>query len=233
MTTRIMTEPFLLLLQIADSSFPSGAFTHSCGLEQAARERRLTSATEVEAFAAAVLRQTLATADAPACVRAAAAAAAADFDSLLEIDRTLHRSKAAQELRQASLLAGRRQLEEVAPYIASSVIREYRKAVTIDRSLGSHAVVFGAVSAVCGVETPAAVAAYLQLSLNGMLQAAMRLLPVSHRDTQGALHRLRPAVSAIAAQAATGYPWPPRSFHPLQEIASMRHRTAPVRLFAS
>ena len=60
----------------------------------------------------------------------------------------------------------------------------------------------------------------------------MRLLPLSHRDVQAILHRLRPRLAAFATEAASG-PGTLRSFHPLQEIASMRHETAAARLFAS
>jgi urease accessory protein len=76
-------------------------------------------------------------------------------------------------------------------------------------------------------------AALMQSAATSILQASMRLLPVSHRDVQGTLHRLRPEIAALAREAAATTLDELRSFHPMQEIASMRHRTAAVRLFAS
>jgi urease accessory protein UreF len=60
----------------------------------------------------------------------------------------------------------------------------------------------------------------------------MRLLPVSHRDVQGTLHRLRPRIAEMAWRAADSRR-PLESFHPLQEISAMRHEAAAVRMFAS
>jgi urease accessory protein UreF len=69
-------------------------------------------------------------------------------------------------------------------------------------------------------------------AVNAILQAAMRLMPFSHRDAQGALHRLRPAIASLSEDVIER----PRllaAFHPLQEIASMRHAAAEARLFMS
>ena len=66
-----------------------------------------------------------------------------------------------------------------------------------------------------------------------ILSASMRLLPVSHRDVQAALHRLRPEIARLARAAVEEADAPLASFQPLQEIAAMRHHVARVRLFAS
>jgi urease accessory protein UreF len=102
------------------------------------------------------------------------------------------------------LATGRRQLEEVAQYVEHDVLSRYAEAVHADRSLGTQPVVFGAICAALEVEAEVAVAALLLGNVNGMLQSAMRLLPVSHRDVQAALHRLRPEIAAIANQIAAG-----------------------------
>jgi urease accessory protein UreF len=62
----------------------------------------------------------------------------------------------------------------------------------------------------------------------------MRLGRISHRDAQGILHRVRPLALELSAEiAAGGDSRRLRAFHPLQEIASMRHERAEARLFAS
>jgi urease accessory protein len=233
MTTRIALEPALALMQISDSLFPSGAFTQSYGLEQLARDGRVRTPEEVAAFITSVLHQTLATADAPAAFAANQALAKGDLDELLAVDRALYRTKAAEELRAASVSTGRRLLGEVTQYVENNNLQSYARAVNADRTLGTQPVVFGAICAALEVEAETAVAALLLGNVNGMLQAAMRLLPVSHRDVQGALHRLRPEIAAIVRDIATKEPQPLRAFHPMQEIASMRHVYANARMFAS
>jgi urease accessory protein len=226
-------EPTLALLQLSDSLFPSGAFVHSYSLEQAARDHLVRTPAELEGFIASILGEVLASADAPTTCRAHRAASAGNFEALLEADRALLRTKAAEELRAASLSIGRRQLEEVSAYIESDVLARYREAIQKDRTLGTHPAVFAAICAAIGVEVETAVASLLLGAVNGMLQASMRLLPVSHRDVQATLHRLRPEIAEIARDVTASLPHPLRSFHPAQEIASMRHAGASARLFAS
>lgn len=226
-------EPLLALMQINDSLFPSGAFVHSYGLEQLAREGRLRTPADAETFVRSVLQGSLATADALTAARAHAAASAGCLEALIAADRALGRSKAAEELRTASLSTGRRLLDEVLAFSLLPLLQRYADAVHADRRLGFHPAVFGAVAALSGVGASVSVAALLQGAVSGMLQATMRLLPVSHRDVQAALQRLRPAIAAAAERVVASPSLALMSFHPLQEIASMRHSGATARLFAS
>lgn len=233
MTAATPLDSLLALLQLSDSAFPSGSFTHSYGLEQAAREGLVRSPEEVEAFVASVLRQSAAPSDAAASYRASIAASQADLDAVLALDRAYLRLKAASELRAAALMTGRRLLAETATHTAAPVLQGYAEAVRLDSSLGAHPVAFGVVCSVLGVPARDVPAALLFSSANAMLQAAMRLLPFSHRDAQAALHRLRPEIAALTAQVFQHPSALLASFHPLQEIASMRHAAAEARLFRS
>jgi urease accessory protein UreF len=99
--------------------------------------------------------------------------------------------------------------------------------------LGTQPVAFGVISVVLGVDAVSSTAALLLNAVSGLLQAAMRLLPVSHRDVQALLHALRPEIAAIVARVGDEAIGPLRAFQPLQEIASMRHAGATARQFAS
>lgn len=224
-------EPQLALLQLSDSLFPSGAFTHSYGLEQLVRDGVVRTPAQVEAFVTSLLRGVLATADAPSCYRAARALRDGDLEALIETDRAFSRTKAAEELRNAAVAVGRRQVEEMAPYVEDAVLQRYLSAIRADRTLGSQPVAFGAICGALGVESRAAVAALLLNTVNGLLQASMKLLPISHRDVQAMLHGLRPEIASIAASVEVEMRL--LSFHPMQEIASMRHAEATARMFAS
>jgi urease accessory protein len=224
----------LSLMQLGDSMFPSGAFAHSYGLEQLARERVMVTPDDLRRFVESVLRQTLAPCDAVAALRGFDAAQAKDLASAVDADRALLRTKAASELRAASLATGRRLLDEVAPHVDAPFLHEYTAAIKTDRSLGAQPVAFGVVCAVLGVEdATSVVGALLMLSAAGLLQASMRLLAVSHRDVQAILHRLRLVIAVLAAGVVASGTRPLRSFQPLQDIASMRHEAAAARLFAS
>ena len=199
MTAAPNLEPTLALMQINDSLFPSGAFVQSYGLDEVARTGSVSTPEEMEAFISSVLHRSLASADAPAAYRANQATTDGDLDALIAVDRGLYCTAVDEELRATSLATGRRQLEEVAQYVEHDLLGRYADAVHSDRSLGTQPVVFGAICAALEVEPEVAAAALLLGTVNGMLQSAMRLLPVSHRDVQAALHRLRPEIAAIAA----------------------------------
>jgi len=236
------TQALLALLQVTDSAFPSGAFVHSYGLEQLVRERRLTDAAGLECFVRPLLHESLATADAAA---AYAAARATTLEELIEIDEALFATKAASELREACVATGRRFLEEAnllsggqAPGVRQSekaaLLSTYALAVTSETGPGCYAVAYGAVCRHLGVDADDVPGAYLQGTVTAILQSAQRLMRVSHRDVQAALHRLRPQVAEIAdGIVSRSFPQSFGTFNPLQDIASMRHELAEARLFAS
>ena len=224
----------LALLQLTDSAFPSGAFAHSYGLEQLARERLLTTPSQLEGFVNSVICQSVATADASAAYGAALWARVGDLHAILALDRALYRTKAASELRAATLQTGRRLLEETAMHIDDALLATYVAAVRAGETLGTHPVAFGVITAALGVAPRDVAPALMLMTATTILQASMRLLPVSHRDVQAMLHALRPRIAALAHAIETApQPGALMSFNPLQEIASMRHTFAPVRLFAS
>jgi urease accessory protein len=225
-------ETLLALQQISDSLFPSGMFTHSLGLEQMVRERTLRTSDDALRFAESAMRTGVAASDAVAAAQAVRATDRRDVPALVQLDQALFAMKPAAELRAASVDVGRRLLEEVAAHNDAAIIGALLSEVRIGRAPGTQAVALGSVASVFGATPAAAAAIALQGTATAILQAAMRLLPVSHRDVQGALHRWRPLIARLAESAAA----PERqlaSFHPLQEIAAMRHETASARMFAS
>jgi urease accessory protein len=223
-----MSASLLALLQLSDSGFPSGSFTHSYGLEQALNERLVSGVDEIEAFVRSVILQSAATADARTAYAACDAGGKDDIPSIIEADQALYRTKAAAELRQACVSTGRRLVEETVIHIEASVLNAYAEHVSSGASPGCHPVAFGVVSGALGVEPRESASALLIGTTNALLQAAMRLGRISHRDAQAILHRLRPAIASLDLSGGEI-----RAYHPLQEIASMRHQRAEARLFAS
>ena len=227
----------LLLAQLADTAFPSGAFAHSYGLEQAVREGRITSPKELADFTRSILSFAVADSDAVAAamtsrVVGARAAALPSLNPVLACDRTLYAMKAATELRHAATATGHRLLAEIDGYQPAPIVHAFAARVADGSTPGTHAVAFGLIAGSAGANPESVAAVFLQVTATGILQAALRLMRISHHDVQATLHDLRPHITQLAADAAL----PDRqlrAFHPAQEIAAMRHRTARMRLFAS
>lgn len=231
---RTDTASLVALLQLSDSAFPSGTFTNSFGLEELVAAGRIRTALELETLVSSVVVLSIARADAVAAAEAARCAAIPDYDGVIEADRVLFSMKASSELRAASASAGRHTIEELAVHTRSPGIDWLLTAIRDGRTPGTQPIALGMAGDAFGL-TPEEIAGVVMFSAaNAVLQAGMRLLPISHRDVQGALHRLRPQIAAYAEVAAC----PKRrhsmqSFHPVQEIAAMRHRLSEARLFAS
>jgi urease accessory protein len=229
------TTALLALMQISDSAFPSGAFVHSYGLEQPVRERRIKCAEEVDRFAASVL-EALAGADARA---AYAAACARSLEEVIEVDHALFAMKAAAELRDACVSTGRRFLDEALILPEAQGLAGYCAAVQSKATPCCYPVAYGVVCRDLGVDPADVPGAFLLGAVTALLQSALRLMRVSHRDVQSALHTLRPRIAVIAegivsptdVRSAPSHSL--RTFNPLQDIASMRHERAEARLFAS
>lgn len=233
MTGAVEGSALLALLQLADSQFPAGTFAHSYGLEQLTRDGHIRDASTLETFVRSMLRHQCAPSDARAAAASARASDALDLATVRTVDTALYRTKAAEELRIASTATGLRMLQEVALHASAGLMPAYLDEVRAGRTPGTHPVAFAVAGTALGVDAEAVAGALLLGTASVMLSASMRLLPVSHRDVQAALHRLRPEIAQLARDAVEAAGAPLASFQPLQEIASMRHRTARVRLFAS
>lgn len=215
------------LLQTTDSLFPTGAFSHSGGLEGLVAEGLLSTAADAERAIEEILVHSFAKIDLPAAGLAHRAAAAGDVAALLALDGLVDSLKAPREAREAGRSLGRRRLRVVA------APAEYRRAVEEGRSPGQQAVVTGSHAALEGIPREDAMTAFAYGSAAGLVASAMKLLPIGQTRSQALLSALgRRSAELVAAADAMGAD-DLGSFTPLFDIAAMRHETAPTRLFIS
>ena len=215
------------LLQTTDSLFPTGAFSHSGGLEGLVADGILKSADDGQGAIEEILRHSFARVDLPACGMAHRAALAGDAGMLAQIDGRLDSLKSARESREASRSLGRRRLRVVAS------LEEFRRQVQEDRSPGHQAVVTGMHGALDGIPREETMLAFAYGTAAGLVSSAMKLLPLGQTRGQALLSRLGESM-AESVRAADGLDLEDLgSFLPLLDIAMMRHEAAPTRLFIS
>ena len=209
------------LLQTTDSLFPTGAFSHSGGLEGL----QLKTAEEAERAIQEILERSFATVDLPAC--ALAHRGAADVERLVEIDGAVDALKVPRELREASRSLGRRRLKVVA------AAEEYRLRVEADATPGHQAVVTGMHTSLAGVTREEALLAFVYGTAAGLVSAAMKLLPLGQTRAQALLSKLGEAAPEWIRAADAMVLEELGGFTPALDIAAMRHETAAPRLFIS
>ena len=226
-------SPFLAALQLGDSLFPSGAFSHSYGLEALVADGIVRDASSLGLLLEVQLREKMAVADLPALLAAHDAAVRGDDQLPIQVDRALTAVKLAREDREGSARMGRRLLAECARLAPSRALSAHLGAVEGGEAPGNSAVALGLATQSMGVEAPDAALVACYSFCSSAVSAAMRLLRIGHGETQAVLRSCHPAM-ADAVERARRTPWTEMvPCTPQLDIASARHERAQARLFAS
>jgi urease accessory protein len=183
-----------LLWQLADSTFPTGSFAHSGGLEAAYQHRAVPGGTELAEYLRAALTQ-LVCGSLP-FVHATFAAKSGFAD----VDRTCDAFLSNHVANRASRLQGRALLSTAARTFSSSALDQFRTEV-FHAQLPSHATpVFGRVARLLGLDASTTSRLFVFTQLRGWISAAVRLNIVGPLEGQRLQHQLGEAAERAAAQ---------------------------------
>ena len=224
-----------LLLQTTDAGFPTGAYAHSFGFEEAVRLGLVRDEPTLGDFQREHVIPALAHFELPYLRFAWMAATAGDAaDELTALDAEVGAGKLARETREGSVTLGVRRLKALRLLHPEDARLAALSAAVAAGTVAGHHVIVCAVGAVAsGVPLRAALLAYFYGSVAGVCTAAPKLLRIGSDGCQRVLRVAgREAGTAVAhslgvAREEAGW------FDPLLEIASMRHERAGERLFIS
>lgn len=225
--------PLLYLLQVANASFPTGAFNHSLGFETWIDAGELETAERFEAACRDWLLHGLAGADGAAVALAMRAAGRDDLGALVELDGLIGAVKLTREGREASEKTGRALLGAVREVFALPALRGLAEAVAAGQCAGHQAVVFGAAAAAAGVAEEEAVLAFLQASLANLVGVGARLIPLGQIEAQRIVRRAWPLLREATRLARAAGPGSLGSATAGLDVAGMRHEHLYTRLCMS
>jgi urease accessory protein len=208
---------WLDILQVLDSSFPSGAYVHSSGLES------FPSATEaLETVLQLRVEQSLAR------LELVFVHHAYDGD-LVDLDAYYDTFQLTREPREASAAIGTSLLRSASQVLSDARVTGFLR----NGRHRHHPLAFGAIAAACEMPDDLAMQTYAFGSVRAQVWAAQRLGWIGQREAQSILHRLKPSVTAATHTAAELDLDAAGAFVPMWDIASMTHERADARMFAS
>jgi urease accessory protein len=221
---------FARALQFGDSVFPIGGFAFSGGLESAIQKKVVTDVPTLQAFARTALEQA-AMGDGIALVAAHRAAAASDVDALVGIDERVHARKLSAETRTMSVRMGKKFAEMGAQVIGAPLLESWLERIHSNRTPGCYPVSLAVNFAVQGLTARDAFVVHQYGVASMILSAALRLMKISHVDTQRILFQLDTGADVAYEAAAAASLDDMAGFAPLTEILAAVHVKAHVRLF--
>ncbi len=219
----------LRLLQISDSAFPTGSFSHSMALEAFSEAGELRGADDLERVVGLYL-STLATSD---CV-ALRASYGAELEELFRVDRLLTATKLARELRAAGASTGKRFLLGVAALgVEGETLGAFTEAVREGSSPGNLAVGYGVVAPPLGLGVEEALRGYLYAGVAALVAAGQKLVPLGGSVAQRVLFGLGEGIEGAARISETVKVEDMLAFAPSIDARSMLHERQRTRLYIS
>jgi len=221
---------FARTLQFGDSMFPIGGFSFSGGLESAIQKGVVVDAATLRAFTLTALQQAE-RGDGIALIAAHRAAVAGDVDSLIRIDEHVYVRKLSDEMRTMSVRMGKKFTELCIQVIRAPLLRKWSECIETSVSPGCYPVALAVNFAVQGLPALAAFAVHQYGLAATTLSAALRLMKISHVETQKILYDLNATVEPAFERAAAASLSDMSGYAPLKEILAAVHTKAHVRLF--
>jgi urease accessory protein len=218
-----------LLLQLADSGFPSGGFAHSAGLEACAALGRVTDRRELHAFLDAALWQV----GHGSLPLVGAAHDAREAAELAELDALTHATLSSHVARAASRTQGKAFIATCARVFDARPIAEMHDAVVAQQLQGHHAPLFGAALRALGVERDATQRLALYVALRAVTSAAVRLGLIGPHEAQRLQQELVPRLDEVLAACGTLPVHGVAQTTPVNELLGAMHDTLYSRLFQS
>jgi len=218
------------MLQFGDSMFPIGGFSFSCGLESAIHRGVVADAATLHAFTRTAAEQA-ARGDGIALIAAHRAAAAGDIDALIRIDEQVCARKLSDEMRSMSVRMGKKFTEMGVQVIGAPLLCAWRECIETSVAPGCYPVALGVNFAVQGLSDLGAFVVHQYGLAATILGAALRLMKISHVETQKILYELNGGAEAAYESAAAARLSDMSGYAPLTEILAAVHTKAHVRLF--
>ncbi|WP_158798495.1 urease accessory protein UreF [Pedobacter sp. L105] len=230
-----MTDPSLFyLLQVIDSSFPIGAFSHSYGLETYTQQGIVCDEQSSRMFLENTLTYNTFFNDAAFVAWAYRYGEQQDEKALLILDREVSALKTAIEIRTASKKLATRFLKVIASFsISNPVLSAYATAIFDKQTEGHFALVFGLYCQQTGISLENTLTAFYYNSAASIVTNCAKLIPLSQMTGQKILFQIQPLIVQLVRGTINLLREEIGRSTPEFDIKAMQHQNLYSRLYMS
>ena len=218
------------ILQFADSALPIGAFTFSNGVESAIQTGVVNNVESLKSFVRTALKQA-AECDGIAVVAAHRAVLMEDRAELMKIDWAVNNRKLNEEARLMTTRMGKKLAELSIHIIENPLLQWWLDQIKANQTIGTQPVTQAIVMAIQGVSERDVVVMHQYGIAMTILSAAIRLMRITHYQTQHILFELNDEIESFCDIAATGDINQMASYTPVIDVLAAMHTKSFVRLF--
>lgn len=224
-------QSLMHLLQFTDSTFPVGTFSFSNGLETAAYEKVVHDADTLESFTRAASVQAAYT-DGIAALCARRAVIAGDYEGVKDADNALEQCKMNAEARLMLARMGKKLTElGCRLFPDNELVRRWLDDINAGRVTGTYPVAQGIMFGINGMSEEELFCSHQYGVINMILSAALRLVRVSHYDTQIILQRLCTESMEMLPEVRKMNLDQMNAFVPEMDICASLHEKGKMRMF--
>ena len=227
----------LPLAQLCDSALPTGAFSHSFGLETYICEGVVDGEASFVSWLRALVSTQLTFSEGLGLRLAFEAVVADDWEAIAHLDELLVAQAVPIQVRRAGITMGRRLLTIARLALEGTdgdrLLSRYAVLVDAEVCCAHPAIVLAIAGYALGAPPAAVAAAYLQSSVISLTQNAVRAIPLGQDAGQRAIASVRDDVRAAVRRIGGLDEMDLGAAAPGIEISQMRHERQRARMFMS
>ncbi|WP_053362634.1 urease accessory protein UreF [Bacillus sp. FJAT-27251] len=228
-----MDKNILSLFQLCDSNFPTGAFSHSYGLETYIQADKVHDKDSFQQWLRAYVNEQLVYSDGLACRLVHEALDKGDFRKIWKLDRMLTVQNLPRETREGTKRVGDRMLILIKSLYDIPILSEYGERIKQNKSFGHPSIVFTIVGHHLGVPAPTTILYYLYSAVSGLVQNAVRAIPLGQTAGQRTILEFQEVLAEATAKVQELEEDDFGIVSPGLELSQMQHERVNVRIFMS
>jgi urease accessory protein len=228
-----MNNSILSLFQLCDSNFPTGAFSHSYGLESYIQEDKVHDQVTFLQWLHVYVNEQLIYSDGLASHLVYEALETEELEKVWKLDRMLTVQNLPRETREGTQRMGERMLNLVESLYDIPILSEYRERINNKQSFGHPAIVFTMVGHHLAIPKSTTTLFYLYSTVSSLVQNAVRAIPLGQTAGQKTIKEFHPALTNAIEKIQSLDEGDFGIVSPGLEFSQMNHERVNIRIFMS